>query len=171
MGIRIFILTFLILLSLLATPALSQSTNQPIAGYNEVSGSFSIGGGSLSEEAKASRAAQNGQPVKNTDTPTSSMGTHYYGALNPLQSSLVQNQTLATRQAVNVDEPTRISPAGIAMVSGSWSLKLDDNTSSKADLSLFQGGDAVYGTGNMNQGSNSTLQVAASGTVTGNELT
>ena len=79
------------------------------------------------------------------------MGTHYYGALNPLQSSLVQNQTLATRQAVNVAEPAKISPAGIAAVSGSWSLKLDDNTSRMADLALFQSGDAVYGTGNMNQ--------------------
>ena len=170
MRIRIFILTSLILLSLLTSHALSQSPNQPIAGYDEVSGSFSTGGGSLSEEAQASRATQNEQPAKNTDTPTSSMGTHYYGALNPQQSSLVQNKTPATRPAVNVAEPAKISPAGIATVSGSWSLKLDDNASKKADLTLFQSGDAVYGTGNMNQGANSTLQAAASGTVTGSRL-
>ena len=108
--------------------------------------------------------------MKDTDTSTSPMGTHYYGALNPQQSSLVQNQNLAIRPVVNVTAPAKISPAGIAKVSGSWSLKLDDNTSRKADLTLFQNGNAVYGTGNMNQGTNTTLQAAASGTVTGNKL-
>ena len=170
MRIISFILASLILLSLLTIQAISQSPSQPISGYDEVSGSFSTGGSSLSEQAQASRAAQNGQPVMDTDTSTSSMGTHYYGALNPQQSSLVQNQNLAIRPVVNVTAPAEISPAGIAKVSGSWSLKLDDNTSRKADLTLFQNGNAVYGTGNMNQGTNTTLQAAASGTVTGNKL-
>ena len=170
MRIRLFILTSLILLSLLTIQAFSQSPSQPIAGYDEVSGSFSTGGGSLSEQAQASRAAQNGQQVKDTGTSTSSMGTHYYGALNPQQSSRVQNQTLAVSPVVDVTAPAETSSAGIAKVSGSWSLKLDDNMSSKADLTLFQNGNAVYGTGNMNPGTNNTLQAAASGIVTGNKL-
>jgi hypothetical protein len=170
MRIRLFILTSLILLSLLTSQAFSQSPSQPISGYDEVSGSFSTGGVSLSEEAQASRAAQNGQPVKDVDTQTFPIGTRYFGTTNPQQSSRVQNQTIATRPVANVTTPAKISSAGIAKVSGSWSLKLDDNTSRKADLTLFQNGNAVYGTGDINQGTNTTLQAAASGTVTGSML-
>jgi hypothetical protein len=79
MKIRLFVSTSLILLSLLTFQAFSQSPSQPIAGYDEVSGSFSTGGGSLTEEAQASRAAQNGQPVKDTDTTTFPIGTRYFG--------------------------------------------------------------------------------------------
>ena len=170
MRIRLFILTTLILLSLLTAQAFSQSPSQPIAGYDEVSGSFSTGGGSLSEEAQASRAAQNGHPVKDIDTQTFPIGTHYFGITNSQQSSRAQNQTVAIRPAENVTAPAKISSAGIAKVSGSWSLKLDDNTSRNAALTLFHNGDTVYGTGYMNQGTNTTLQAAASGAVTGNRL-
>jgi hypothetical protein len=37
-------------------------------------------------------------------------------------------------------------------------------------LDTFPNGNAVYGTGNMNQGTNTTLQAAASDTVTGYKL-
>ncbi|VVB64010.1 Uncharacterised protein [uncultured archaeon] len=170
MRISLFILASLILLYLLAIQAFSQSPSQPIAGYDEVSGSFSTGGGSLSEEAQASRAAQNGQPVKGADAQTFSIGTRYFGTMNPQQSSRVQNQTIAIRPVMKVTTSAEISSAGIANVSGSWSLKLDNNTSGKANLSLFQNGNAVYGTGNINQGTNTTLQAAASGTVTDSRL-
>lgn len=170
MRIRLFVLTSVILFSLFTTQAFSQIPSQPISGYDEVSGAFSTGGGSLSEEAQASRASQNGQPVKDSDTSTSTIGTHYYGALNPQQSSRVQNQTVAIRPVVNVTAPDRTSSAGTVKVSGNWSLTLDDNTSRKVDLTLFQNGDAVYGTGNMTRGANTTLQAAASGTVTGARL-
>ena len=82
----------------------------------------------------------------------------------------MQNQSLVVRPVVNVTAPAKSSTAGMTNVSGSWSLKLDDKTSKKADLTLFQNGNAVYGTGNMNQGANTTLQAAASGTVTGSRL-
>ena len=169
MRIRLFILTSLILLSLLTTQAFSQSPSQPIAGYDEVSGSFSTGGGSLTEAAQASRATQNGLPV-NANTQTFPIGTRYFGPTNSQQSSRVQNQTIAIRPVVNVTAPAKISSAGIVNVSGNWSLKLDDNTSKKADLTLFQNGNAVYGTGNINPGTNAKLQAAASGTVTGTWL-
>ena len=71
---------------------------------------------------------------------------------------------------MNVTAPAKISNAGMANVSGSWSLELDDKASKKADLTIFQNGNAVYGTGDMNQGANTTLQAAASGTVTGSRL-
>lgn len=170
MRIRLFVLTSLILFSLFTTQAFSQTPSQPISGYDEVSGAFSTGGGSLSEEAQASRAAQNGQPVKDSDASTSTIGTHYYGALNPQQSSRVQNQTVAIRPVVNVTAPDETPSVGIAKVSGGWSLMLDNNTSRKVDLTLFQNGEAVYGTGNVNQGANTTLLAVASGTVTGTRL-
>lgn len=170
MRIGLFVLTSSILFSLLTTQAFSQTPSQPVSGYDEVSGAFSTGGGSLSEEAQASRAAQNGQPLKDSDTSTSTIGTHYYGAMNPQQSGRVQNQTATIRPVVNLTDPYETSPAAIAKVSGNWSLILDDNTSSKVDLTLFQNGDAVYGTGDMNRGANTTLQAVASGTVTGTRL-
>lgn len=170
MRIRVFVLTSLILFSLLTAQAFSQTPSQPISGYDEVSGAFSTGSGSLSEEAQASRAAQNGQPVKDSDASTSTIGTHYYGALNPQQSSRMQNQTVAISPVVNVTAPDETPSVGIAKVSGNWSLMLDNNTSRKVDLTLFQNGDAVYGTGNVNQGANTTLLAVASGTVTGTRL-
>jgi hypothetical protein len=158
------------LLSLLTLQAFSQSPSQPISGYDEVSGYFSTGGGSLSEQAQASRAAQIGQPVKDTDTPTLPIGTHYYGAMTSQQPSRVQNQTVAVSPIVNVIVPAKIPSAGIAKVSGIWSLKLNDNTSRKVALTLFQNGDAVYGTGNINLDANTSMKAAASGTVTGDKV-
>ncbi len=81
------------------------------------------------------------------------MGTRYFGTTNPKQPSLVQ-----------------ISSYRTANVSGDWSLVLDDNTSRTAVLTLFQNGNAVYGTGDMNQGNNTSLKAAASGTVKGSRL-
>ncbi|VVB63575.1 Uncharacterised protein [uncultured archaeon] len=49
-------------------------------------------------------------------------------------------------------------------------MKLDDNASRKADLTRFQNGNAVYGTGNTNRCTNTTLQVAKDGTATGSRL-
>ena len=54
--------------------------------------------------------------------------------------------------------------------SGSWSLVLNDSASRTAVLTLFQNGDAVYGTGNLNLDANTTLIAAASGTIAGDKL-
>ena len=108
--------------------------------------------------------------MKDTDTPTLPIGTHYYGAMTSQQSSRVQNQTVAVSPIVNVIVPAKIPSSGIAKVSGIWSLKLNDNTSRKVALTLFQNGDAVYGTGNINLDANTTMKAAASGTVTGDKV-
>jgi hypothetical protein len=170
MRIRLFILATLILLSLLTSQAFSRSQSQPIAGYDEVSGSFSTGGGSLSEEAQASRAAQNGHPVRDIGTQTSPIGTRYFGTTNSQQSSQVQNHTIAISPTAKVTAPVKISSAGITNVSGSWTVMLDDNKTKKAALTLLQNGNAVYGTGNVSQGTNTTLLATASGTVEGSGL-
>lgn len=56
------------------------------------------------------------------------------------------------------------SSSGAASVGGSWSFTLDESTPKEMVLTLFQSGDAVYGTGSINTGDN-TLVVAASGLV------
>ena len=56
------------------------------------------------------------------------------------------------------------SSSGAASIGGSWSFTLDESTPKEMVLTLFQSGDAVYGTGSINTG-DSTLVVAASGLV------
>ena len=58
----------------------------------------------------------------------------------------------------------------LAIVSGSWSFELNDSASRKAILTIFQNGDAIYGTGNLNLDANTTMIAAASGTVTGDQV-
>lgn len=61
------------------------------------------------------------------------------------------------------------SSSGAASVGGSWSFTLEDSTPKEMVLTLFQSGDAVYGTGSINTG-DSTLVVAASGSVDGESM-
>ncbi len=68
----------------------------------------------------------------------------------------------STAEDTATTEPT--SSSGAASVGGSWSFTLDESTPKEMVLTLFQSGDAVYGTGSINTG-DSTLVVAASGLV------
>jgi hypothetical protein len=47
---------------------------------------------------------------------------------------------------------------------------LNDSASRKVILTIFQNGDAVYGTGNLNLDANTAMTAAASGTVTGDQV-
>ena len=58
-------------------------------------------------------------------------------------------------------------PAEPTSISGGWSLELTDSASHTAALTLFQSGDAVFGTGNVNLDANTTMMAAASGTLKG----
>jgi hypothetical protein len=75
-------------------------------------------------------------------------------------------------EAPPAEETTAASDAsssGAASVGGSWSFTLEDSTPKEMVLTLFQSGDAVYGTGSINTG-DSTLVVAASGSVDGESM-
>ncbi len=61
------------------------------------------------------------------------------------------------------------SESSVASMGGSWSFELNDSLKREVGLALFQNGKYVYGTGNMREG-NSTLQVAASGSVQGETM-
>jgi len=81
---------------------------------------------------------------------------------SPVQNSEVSTAVPAPAQVAASAEPTSIS--------GGWSLELADSALHTAALTMFQSGDAVFGTGNMNLDANTTLMAAASGTLTGSEL-
>jgi hypothetical protein len=141
------------------------------------SGSDNIVSPSYTQEAQASRAAQIGPSGNDIiSTPPS-------GATNPQEArSQEQNLTAATptvaaptvaTPAVAADANAKAKPtmsSELAIVSGSWSLDLNDSASRKAILTLFQNGDAVYGTGNLNLDANIAMTAAASGTVTGDQV-
>jgi len=67
------------------------------------------------------------------------------------------------------DTERDLTSAGEASVGGSWSFTLDESTPKEMVLTLFQSGDAIYGTGSINTGDD-TLAVAASGSVDGESM-
>lgn len=121
-----------------------------------------------------SRNAQTGQKGKDILTvpmggklDTNSLTAKDARAQDLAQTSPVQNTTVNTTapSIAEVAEPTEPTS-----VSGSWTLELTDSASRVAVLTLFQNGDAVFGSGNLNLDANTTMMAAASGTLTDNEL-
>jgi hypothetical protein len=62
---------------------------------------------------------------------------------------------------------TPVVPIGIAPVAGSWSLRLNDVGTKLLTLTLFQSGDAVFGSGDLTS-DGKVSRVTAGGTVLGN---
>jgi hypothetical protein len=100
-------------------------------------------GNNPSSEASTPQEARN-QELKQTD----------------ITQPIVTNSTVSIQSA---------PPSESIAVSGTWSLELNDSTLRNTALTLFQNGDAVYGTGNINLDANTTMTAAASGTVTGDK--
>jgi len=172
MRIRFFILAALILLPLLTLQAFSQTTSQPISGYDEISGNFIVGGGSLTQQAQAARSAEMG-PLGKEILRDSSGSEHSSGAGTPQQTrSEVLNQTVTTQpSATNETAPAQPeTPKQLAVISGGWTLELNGSTPRMASLAIFQNSDAVYGTGNINLDANTTITATASGTITGDKV-
>jgi hypothetical protein len=129
----------------------------------------------MSHDPWASRDAQTGQ--KGKDILSVPMGDALNsGALTAKsarsqespQTSPVQNVTANTTAAPAPAQA--VAPAEPTSVSGGWSLELTDSASRTAVLTLFQSGDAVFGTGNVNLDANTTMMATASGTLTDNKL-
>jgi hypothetical protein len=108
--------------------------------------SLSAGGNS----AKASRAAAEAASSQQTEDKAD-VGT----------SPAEETQTATAQSAT--------PSSGAADVKGSWSFTLDESTPKEMMLTLFQSGDAVYGTGSINMGDN-TLVAAASGSIDGDSM-
>jgi hypothetical protein len=177
MRIKILIMSSLFLLAFFAINARSvdwdnpddQSVDQMIAGPDQ--GMIIPPSGPI-ETPQESRAAQIGQSGKdilskpfggNTSSGSSTLQQARNQELNqaPVNQSIVINSTVPV-QAATSSEPTSVS--------GSWSLVLNDSASRTSALTLFQNGDTVYGTGNINLDANTTMMAAASGTNTGDRL-
>jgi hypothetical protein len=126
---------------------------------------------SLSDQAKAERAAMIGQSGKLTlNAPSGSNPSS--GPSTPQQARNQElNPTIAT-PAVPPNANVKATPMAseLAIVSGSWTFGLNDSASRTAVLTLFQNGDAVYGTGSLNLDAGTTMTATASGTATGNQV-
>jgi len=177
MRIEVLIMSSLLLLALFAIKSYSvdwdnpegQSADQLIAGPDQ--GTVIPPSGPV-ETPQSSRAAEIGQSGK--DILSAPIGNELSsGATNPQEArSQDQNQTVAT-PTVSAETNVKAKPtisSDLAIVSGSWSLDLNDSASRKAVLTIFQNGDAIYGTGNLNLDANTAMTAAASGTVTGDQV-
>ena len=123
----------------------------------------------------ASRDAQTGQKGKDVlSVPMGGkLGTDSLTAKGARAQDLSQTSTVQNVAANTTAAPTPAqvaAPAEPTSVSGSWSLELTDSALHTVALTLWQSGDAVYGTGNVNMDANTTMMAAASGTLAGNEL-
>ena len=188
MRIKILVVSALLLLAFFAINACSvnwdapesQTVDQMFAGD---SGTFSgVPPDGEYASPQAARAAEAGQDNKAIlDTPVggtlSSAATSPKEArsqdldqINPTQP-VVANTTAPVQPTAPSDRATSSNTTTSATtVSGTWSLVLNDSASRTADLTLFQSGDAVYGTGNINLDPTTTMIAAASGTIAGDKL-
>lgn len=176
MRIKIFVMSSLLLLAFFAINARSvdwdnpdQSVDQMIAGPDQ---GTVISPSSPVETPWESRAAQIGQSGKDIlskpiGSSTSSGASTPQQARNQELNQAPVAQSIVTNSTAPVQSKTSSEPIS---VSGSWSLVLNDSVSRTAALTLFQSGDAVYGTGNINRDANTTMMAAASGTITGDRL-
>ncbi len=129
----------------------------------------------MAHDPWASRDAQTGQKGKDVlSVPMGGkLGTDSLTAKGARAQDLSQTSTVQNVAANTTAAP---APAQVAAtteptsVSGGWSLELTDSASRNAVLTLWQSGDAVFGSGNVNLDANTTMMATASGTLTGNEL-
>jgi hypothetical protein len=175
MKINILILSSLMLLAffVIAAHAFADSTgktaDQLISGDNDAT---TLPGQAVSPQV--SREDQTGQKGKDILAVPVGGKLNTFGnnpketrAQDSSQTSPVENVTANTTAPAPTQASTVTEPASI---SGLWSLELTDSASHNSVITLFQSGDAVFGTGNMNLDANTTMVAAASGTLTGNEL-
>lgn len=180
MKIKILILSSLLLLALCAVGVYavnwdnpsSQTVDQMLSG-SEIGDNNTRPGEYVNPSA--ARAAQSGQKGKEIlNVPMGEKLTS--GALTAKTARSEESSQTNQVQDVAADTTVESVPAQEAVpseptsVSGGWSLELTDSASRTAALTLFQSGDAVFGTGNLNLDANTTLTAAASGTLTDNEL-
>lgn len=177
MRLGIFVVPFLLMILLFAMNACSvdwdnpdsQSVDQMIAGPDQ---GTVIPSSVLVETPQKSRAAQIGQSGRDilsvpfgsnssSETSTPQQARNQEQIQNPTAEPTVTNSTVPVQS-----NPTPETTAA----SGGWSLVLNDSTSRTAALTLFQDGDTVYGTGNLNLDANTTMIAAASGTISGDKL-
>ena len=177
MRIRLLVIASLFMLAFFAVESYSvdwsnpesQSVDEMIAGPDQ---GVVIPQTGPVETPQSSRAAQIGQPGKDILSIPTGNGLSS-GATDPKQARSQDTNRTVTLPQVDTNSTIPIQPkisTETTAVSGSWSLELNDSASHTAILTLFQNGNAVYGTGKLNLDANTTMMAAASGTVIGDKL-
>ena len=177
MRIVILIISSLLVLVLFAINACSvdwdnpdsQSVDQMIAGPDQGTAIPSSGPIETPWASRAAKIGQQGTDILSvpSGSSSSSEASTPQQARNQELNQKPTNQPIVTNATIPVQSTTSSEPMA---ASGSWSLVLNDSASRTAVLTLFQNGDAVYGTGNLNLDANTTLIAAASGTIAGDKL-
>jgi hypothetical protein len=179
MKFRISILSSLILLAFFAINACSvdwtnpgsQTVDQMIAGEDSGSNYLPPGEYGSPAAARAAESVQKGKDILNL--PIGGKLTGAGGGLTPQQARSQEQSQTNSSQNVAVNNTTTIQPAVSTepkSVSGSWSMWLNDSANRTARLTLFQSQDALFGTGSLDLDANTSIVVAASGTIMGDEL-
>jgi hypothetical protein len=179
MKIKILVLPSLLMLAFFAVGVYavnwdnpsSQSVDQMLSGSE--TGNINTAPGEYISPS-AARSAQSGQTGKDIlsvplggKLDTTGNTPKDTRAQDQSQTSPVQNTEINT----TVPAPAQVAaPTEPTSISGGWSLELTDSASHSAAFTLFQSGDAVFGTGNVNLDANTTLMATASGTLTDNKL-
>ena len=81
----------------------------------------------------------------------------------------IQYQTASTTNAAQIPSSQAVAGSQATSVAGNWSFRLRDSKNRDLVLSLLQSGNAVSGTGMINDG-NDSQKVTASGTIQGEQL-
>jgi hypothetical protein len=81
----------------------------------------------------------------------------------------IQYQTASTTNAAQTPSSQAVAGSQAISIAGNWSFRLRDSKNRDLVLSLLQSGNAVSGTGMINDGSDSQ-KVTASGTIQGDQL-
>ena len=161
MRIEIWIISSLLLLAFFAMNACSvkwdepgsQSVDQMFAGDNrsidDLGVTRTVNTGSFSSGSPSSESSDTG-----------SFGTVSSNAAQTGQQPVSANS--------NAKTPPQSSES--TTILGKWSLEFNFGSPPKATLNLFQNGDVVYGTGAMVLDPKTNLEVAAGGTVMGDQM-
>jgi hypothetical protein len=147
MRIGILILSSLLLLAFIAINASSIKWDEP--GSQSIDQMFAGDNRSISAESGVTR--------------TVNTGSFSSGSSNA-------DQTGQEPVDVNSDAQTQPQSSELIPISGKWSMEFNFGSPPKATLNLYQNGDIVYGTGVIVLDPKTNLEIAAGGTVMGNQM-
>ena len=174
MKIKLLILSSIILFAsfAIAAHAFADSTgltaDQLFAGVDDVT--IPSGQSGSPQEARDAQTGQKGKDILSVPMG-GKLDTNSLTAKDARALEMSQINKNATANNTTAPAPTQVAmPTEPTSVSGSWSIEFTDSASRNAVLTLFQSGDAVFGSGKVNLDANTTMMAAASGTLTGSEL-
>ena len=160
MRIGILILSSLLLLAFSAINASSIKWDDP--GSQSVDQMFTGDNRSIADTGSdmTNTGSFSSGPSSTESSDTGSFGTGSSGDAQTGQEPASANSGAQTEPQSSESTP----------ISGKWSMEFNFGSPPKATLNLFQNGDQVYGTGVIVLDSKTNLEVAAGGTVIGNQM-